>query len=109
MNKYFHAMNGIGYGADGMDGKILNAHISYKGRSVIVDYEYCLHDYSRLKSEDNKAVPFEMYPYGDDIYVGYVSIDERYKKADISELIKLIDEALENEPEPLNWGEMGDK
>lgn len=111
MDKYFHAMNGIGYDKDGMDGTILNAHISYKGRSVIVDYEHCLHPYGHLADYDGneKFVPFEFYPYGDDIYVGYVPLDEKFGKADISELMKLIDEALENEPEPFDWSASDDE
>lgn len=105
MIKYFHASNGIGYDETGNNGDYLNAHLSYKGRSIIIDYEFYLHSYDTLKSKDNKFVPFEMYPYGGDIYVDYVPLDERFGKADISKLIEIIDKALENEPEPIEWKE----
>lgn len=97
MAKYNSALNGIGY-VNGNNGEILNAHMSYKGRSIIIDYEFCLHLYSDLKKDRNKFVPFEIYPYGDDIYVGYVGVDEDFHKADIEKLIKEIDKALEEEP-----------
>lgn len=77
-----------------------NAHLSYKGRSVIIDYEWYLHAYD----PDDKAnyisedfVPFEVYPHGDDIYVGYLHTDSQYKKADIGELISVLDDIIENE------------
>ena len=44
MVKYDLAYNGMGG-----NGKLLNTHISYKGRSVIIDYEFCLHPYDHLK------------------------------------------------------------
>ena len=96
MIKYNSARNGIGY-INGNNGEILNAHFSYKGRSVIIDYEFCLHSYNHLKEDRNKFVPFEMYPYGDDIYVGYVEVDENFHKADIEKLIKELDEVLAEE------------
>lgn len=79
---------------------ICNAHLSYKGRSVIIDYEWCLHAYNlddmtNVMSKD--LVPFEVYPHGDDIYLGYVHTDSKYKKADISELISILDDIIENE------------
>lgn len=79
---------------------LCNAHLSYKGRSVIIDYEWCLHAYdlddmTNIMSEG--LVPFEVYPHGDDIYVGYVHTDSKYKKADISELISTLDDIIENE------------
>ena len=101
MINYNSALNGIGY-VNGNNGEILNAHISYKGRSVIIDYEFCLHCYSNLEKDRDKFVPFEFYPYGDDIYVGYVEVDENFHKADIGKLMKEIDEALADEPAPHN-------
>lgn len=95
MVKYDLAYNGMGG-----NGKLLNAHISYKGRSVIIDYEFCLHPYDHLKKDRNKVVPFEVFPYGGDIYVGYVEVDNGFHKADIGKLIEAIDEALAEEPEP---------
>lgn len=72
----------------------------YKGRSVIIDYEWYLHSYDiadKANYISEGLVPFEVYPYGDDIYVGYVHTDSKYKKADISELISTLDNIIENE------------
>lgn len=38
-----------------------------------------------------------MYPYQDDIIVGYIPVDERFGVVQLEELIKWADEALENE------------
>lgn len=98
MKNFCNPLNGIA--TDYHTGEIhyLNAHFSYKGRSIIIDYEWCLHCYSevRLSDKDN-IVPFEMYPYDTDLYVGYVSLDKEFKKADMAQLLKDVDEALENE------------
>ena len=81
------------------NGRMLNAHLSYKGRSVIIDYEFCLHCYSNLKKVSNDFVPFEIYPYGyNDIYVGYVEVDKTFHKADMEKLIELLNEAIKEEP-----------
>lgn len=77
-----------------------NANLSYKGRSIIIDYEWCLHDYDDVMEVEKKAkglVPFEVYPFGDCIYIGYVHLDFEYKKADISDLISILDDIIENE------------
>ena len=81
------------------NGHTLNAHLSYKGRSVIIDYEFCLHIYSNIRPSRNDFVPFEMYPYGyGDIYVGYVEVDKTFHKADIEKLIEILDKAIKEEP-----------
>lgn len=74
--------------------KKLNAHLSYKGKSVIVDYEYCLHCYT--DTHDGK-VPFEVYPYYSDIAVGYAKLDSKVNKVDLEDLIKELDKLLEDE------------
>ena len=79
-----------------------NANLSYKGRSIIIDYEWCLHDYDDVMEVEKKAeglVPFEVYPYRDCIYEGYIHLDNDFKKADIGELISILDEIIENEDE----------
>ena len=53
----------------------------------------------RSKKRAEGFVPFEVYPYGDCIYTGYVHTDSEYKKADISELLSILDEIIENEDE----------
>lgn len=60
-----------------------NAHLSYKGRSIIIDYEWILHDYGSTDVNKKKAanlVPFEVYPYDIDIYVGYAKLDTEFGK-----------------------------
>ena len=79
---------------------LCNAHLSYKGRSVIIDYEWFLHPYDLDSDNKKKAeglVPFDVYPYGDCIYEGYVHTDSEFKKADIGELISILDNIIENE------------
>lgn len=71
-----------------------NSHISYKGRSIIVDYEHVLHAYDYIP---NNVVPVEMYPYDGDIYITYIQLDEKFNKVKIEELIKDLDEALDKE------------
>jgi hypothetical protein len=77
---------------------VKNSRVSYKGRDIILDYEFELHDY-HLKNEYQKEglVPVEMYPYQDDIIVGYIPVDERFGVVQLEELIKWADEVLENE------------
>ena len=98
--KYMEIMfNGRYNDIDG-ESHFCNAHLFYKNRSVIIDYEWCLHDYDlddMTNVMSKGLVPFEVYPHGDDIYVGYVHTDSRYKKADISELISILDDIIENE------------
>lgn len=79
---------------------LCNAHLSYKGRSVIIDYEWCLHSYDLdrvIKKKAEGLVPFEVYPYEDDIYVGYVKIDTTFNKIDLSDLISKLDNIIEDE------------
>lgn len=81
---------------------LCNAHLSYKGRSVIIDYEWILHVYDNADIDEGKAanlVPFEVYPYATDIHVGYAKLDTRFRKVDLSDLISKLDEAIKKEPE----------
>ena len=98
--KYMETMFNGRYNYTNGESHFCNAHLFYKGHSVIIDYEWCLHAYdlddmTNVMSEG--LVPFEVYPHGDDIYVGYVHTDSKYKKADISELISILDDIIENE------------
>lgn len=77
-----------------------NAHLSYKGRSVIIDYEWILHAYDSTDVDKKKAanlVPFEVYPYATDIYVGYTKLDAKSEKVDLVDLISKLDKAIEKE------------
>lgn len=77
-----------------------NAHLSYKGRSIIIDYEWILHDYDSTDVNKKKAanlVPFEVYPYDINIYVGYAKLDTEFEKVDLVDLISKLDEAIEEE------------
>ena len=98
MGHFNNVVNGNGYNEETQKSQYTNAHFSYKGRSVIIDYEWYLHLYEHIHIEcREKMVPFEMYPYKEDIYVGYAPLDEDFKKADISKIIEEIDKALEEE------------
>lgn len=87
--------------------KYCNAHLSYKGRSVIIDYEWILHAYDSTDVNEKKAanlVPFEMFPYGRfpyeaDIYVGYAKLDDMFGNIDLADLISKLDEAIKKESE----------
>lgn len=75
-----------------------NAHLFYRGRSIIIDYEWILHVYSDVdKKKAANLVPFEIYPYNTDIYVGYVKLGGRFEKVDLSDLISKLDEAIKKE------------
>ena len=81
---------------------LCNAHLSYKGRSVIIDYEWILHAYDSANVDKKKAanlVPFEVYPYDIDVYVGYAKLDTEFGKVDLADLISKLDEAIEKESE----------
>ena len=98
--KYMKTMFNGRYNDTNGESHFCNAHLFYKNRSVIIDYEWCLHDYdidNMTNAISEGLVPFEVYPHGDDIYVGYVHTDNKYKKADISELISILDDIIENE------------
>lgn len=81
---------------------LCNAHLSYKGRSIIIDYEWILHAYDTIDVNKKKAanlVPFEVYPYATDIHVGYAKLDTRFGKIDLADLISKLDTAIEKESE----------
>lgn len=84
---------------------LCNAHLSYKGRSVIIDYEWFLHYYDNkdeIKKRAEGLVPFEVYPYKDDIYVGYVHTDKHFGKVDIVELMAILDNIIKSEDKLVN-------
>lgn len=79
-----------------------NAHLSYKRHSVIIDYEWALHVYDSADVDEKKAanlIPFEVYPYATDIYIGYAKLDTRFGKVDLADLISKLDDAIEKESE----------
>lgn len=99
-----NVFNGAGVDDNG-NKHYCNAHLFYKGRSVIIDYEWYLHAYdldNKINCMSEGLVPFEVYPHGDDIYVGFVPIDDQYKKADIVKLISILDDIIENEDKYIN-------
>ena len=76
---------------------LCNAHLAYKDRSVIIDYEWCLHHYSSIEEKKaNNVVPFEVYPCRNDIAVGYAKLST-YNKVDLSDLISKLDNIIEEE------------
>ena len=76
-----------------------NAHLTYKGYSIIIDYEWCLHDYDTdyFETKINNIVPFEVYPYKGDIYLGFVKLDAIYHKADLSDLMSKLDDIIKED------------
>lgn len=76
------------------NGYFVNAHLFYRGKSVIVDYEHCLHCYRHIPEG---TVPFEVYPYADDIIVDYAKLDSYFKKVNLKDLIDRLDELLKDE------------
>lgn len=77
---------------------LCNAHLAYKGRSVIVDYEWCLHLYEKdfQAKAVNTIVPFEVYPCRGDVGVSYAKLST-YNKVDLSDLISKLDNIIEEE------------
>lgn len=78
---------------------ICNAHIGYKGKSIIVDYERCLHLYDTVNDGNEDSVPCEMYPYEDDIAIFYVKLDNGKFTGiiDLADLIRQADVLIECE------------
>ena len=77
-----------------------NAQISFAGRSILVDYEFNLHPYfNKEELKKQGLVPVEMYPYANDIQVGYVHVDEEFGAADLSEILCWASKMLAIEPD----------
>lgn len=93
MANYIGVMNGMAYNTENNEREYLNAHISYKGRSIVIDYEHTLHPYPKQEG----FVPFEVYPYNGDIAIGRVKTDERFGKADIASLLEEVEKLLAEE------------
>lgn len=79
------------------DDSLANAHLSYKGRSVIVDYEKALHVYPKCIRDIDCIVPCELYPYAHDTLIVYAKVDPVYNKVDMEQLIELLEVELELE------------
>jgi len=92
----YNSSAGYKLASNGMDQNMeyVNAHLFYKGRSVIVDYEWTLHPYGVQRTGDEKIVPFEICPYNGDIAIGCAKLDPRSNKVDIESLIQEIDNIL---------------
>lgn len=73
-----------------------NSHLTYKGKSVIIDYLSKLNDYS--ENLPKNCVPVEICPFGNGTTVIYAELDEKWKKVDIGKLITLLDDILKDEP-----------
>ena len=79
---------------NGMDDSgLLNSHLSYKGYSIIIDYEWRLHSYNyRAEDVPNlNIVPVEVYPVGHDIYLGYIELDPKWGKVKLDKVIEMVD------------------
>lgn len=93
--RYNNAYNGTAFFEEENKTVYLNAHFVYKGVSVIVDYEHTLHLYEKGDYDPNKEVPIEMYSkeYGD-YALGFVKLDDVYRKVDMVELIKAVEKMI---------------
>lgn len=88
-------INGVKY----LNGKrcLDNAYLVYKNRDVIIDYEHKLHCYRDIPKG---TVPIEIYPYRDDIFVGFVtcsSVEGWEDRVDFDSLYKVLKSALDDE------------
>lgn len=90
--------NGFFYDDSNYKRYLCNAHLSYKGYSVIIDYEWDLHVYDNISEKKaSNLVPFEIYPYATDIYVGYAKLDPEFGKVDLTDLISKLEDAIKEE------------
>lgn len=77
---------------------VKNSRVSYKDRDIVLDYEFKLHAYDNKSDLKNKGlIPVEMYPYNDDIIVGYIPVDARFGVIKLEELYKWIKDVLKEE------------
>lgn len=77
---------------------VKNSRVSIKGKDIVLDYEFDLHHY--VQKDDIIAegkVPVEMYPYRDDILMGYIPVDNHFGVIDLEALYKWAIEAIEKE------------
>lgn len=77
---------------------VINSRVSIKGKDIILDYEFCLHYYpdeERLRQQG--LVPVEMYPYQDDIIMGYLPVDDHFGVIDLEALYSWANEQIANE------------
>lgn len=81
---------------------VKNSRVSIKGKDIILDYEFFLHQYSnQTELQQQGLVPVEMYPYEGDITVGYLPVDENFGCVDLEALYKWALEQIEKEKLPL--------
>lgn len=76
--------------------KYSNAHLSYKGKSVIIDYELCLHSYPK-GIDISKVVPVEVYPYNEDVTWKLIEVDKRFRKVKLDKLTAWLDKIISEE------------
>lgn len=50
-----------------------------------------------MRKKAANLIPFEVYPYATDIYVGYAKLDVEFEKVDLVDLISKLDKAIEKE------------
>lgn len=77
---------------------VKNSKVSYKDKDIILDYEFKLHLYNNESDLKNKGlIPVEMYPYNNDIIVGYIPVDARFGVIQLEELYKWANNVLKEE------------
>lgn len=75
-----------------------NSTLSYKGRSIVVDYEQILHPYEHIPEG---TVPCEIFPYEGGIKVLYIKLDSELEKVNLQSLIEEVEKVLKKESEYL--------
>ena len=81
-----------------INSSVKNSRVSLNGKDIILDYEFELHAYHNEQVlRDNGLVPVEMYPYEDDVLVGYIHVDTRFGVVDLQELYDWATNAIKAE------------
>lgn len=81
-----------------INSKVKNSRVSIKGKDIILDYEFFLHNYlNEAELRQKGLVPVEMYPYEGDVIVGYLPVDEQFGCIDLEALYKWAIERIEKE------------
>lgn len=79
---------------------IPNSRVSIAGRSIVIDYEFSMHCYlNKAQLCKDGLVPVEMYPWRDDILVGFIPVDDRFGTADLEALYQWALRSIAEESE----------
>ena len=77
---------------------VKNSRVSIKCKDIVLDYEFFLHCYpDKEELQQQGLVPVEMYPYQNDIIMGYLPVDDRFGVIDLEALYSWANEQIANE------------